>query len=80
MKNEKNFENKCKIFCIFFKNNEKKYDFGKWEGKAEINLQEIAQKGGTNQYYTSNSLEELYKTFGTINETIQTNYKLKLNQ
>lgn len=79
MKNEKNIENGCKIFCIFFKNNEKKYDFGEWEGKAEINLQEIAQKGETKKYYTSNSLTELYTTFKTINEAIETSYKLKLN-
>ena len=80
MKNEKNIENQCKIYCIFFKNNEEKYDFGKWEGKAEIILQEIAKKGGTNQYYNSNSIQDLYDTFGIINEAIQTNYKLKLNK
>ena len=79
MKNEKK-EKGCKIYCIFFKNNEKKYDFGNWEGKAEKNLQEIVKMGGTNQYYTSNSLKELYNTFGIINEAIQTNYKLKLTK
>lgn len=80
MKNEKNKENGLKIFCIFFKNNEEKYDFGNWKGKAEINLQEIAEYGNTQHFYNSNSLITLYNTFGAINEAIQVNYKLKLNK
>ena len=80
MKNEKDRENGCKIFSIFFKNKEKRYDFGKWEGKAEMILQEIAKLGETENYYNSNSLNELYKIFGKINEAIQINYKLKLGK
>lgn len=33
---EKNIENGVRIFCIFFKNKEKKYDFGKIEGKVNM--------------------------------------------
>ena len=44
---EKNIENGVRIFCIFFKNKEKKYDFGNIEGKAEKMLQEIAELGQT---------------------------------
>ena len=80
MINEKNREYGCKIFCIYFKNNEEKYDFGKWRGKAEINLQEIAKEGDTGKFYLSNTLDELLKVFYFINEAIQTNYKLKLNK
>ena len=80
MINEKNRENGCKIFCIYFKNNEKKYDFGDWEGKSEEILQTIAQLGETGHYYTSISLEELCRTFEVINKAIQTNYKLKLHK
>ena len=77
---EKNIENGVRIFCISFKNKEKKYDFGNIEGKAEKMLQEIAELGQTQQYYNSDSLLELSKIFNRINEAIQTNYKLKLNK
>ena len=80
MINEKNREYGCKIFCIYFKNKEEKYDFGNWKGKAEINLQEIAKEGDTGNYYLSDSLEELHKVFGIINEAIKINYQLKLNK
>ena len=72
---EKNIENGVRIFCIFLK-----YDFGNIEGKGEKMLQENTELGETHQYYNSDSLLELSKIFNTINEAIQTNYKLKLNK
>ena len=80
MINERNRENGCKIFSIYFKNKEKQYDFGNFEGKAEEILQRIAQLGETNHYYNSDSLQQLYNIFNLINEAIQTNYKLKLSK
>ena len=60
---EKNIENGVRIFCIFFKNKEKKYDFGKIEGKAEKILQEIVELGQTQQYYNSDSLVQKRKNY-----------------
>lgn len=51
MRKEKNYKNKSKIFCVYFKNNDKQYDFGECEGKAEEILRKIAKLGGTDDYY-----------------------------
>lgn len=77
---EKNRENGCKIFSIYFENKEKEYDFGSFEGKAKEILQKIAKLGETDHYYNSDSLEQLYNIFNIINEAIQINYKLKLSK
>jgi hypothetical protein len=66
---------KTKIFCIFFKNNRSYYS--KEGGDF---LKKIAEIGGTNDYFTSNSLESLIETFNKISDAIQNNYKLKLNE
>ena len=65
----------CKIFCIYFKS---RLYYSSEEG--ENILKEIAQIGGTNDYYNSDSLESLCNTFNKISDAIQTNYKLKLNK
>ena len=75
MKSEKDRENGCRIFTIYFRNKEKKYNFGNFEGKAEEILQKIAKLGNTEHYYDSNSLSKLYKIFNIINEAIQNKYK-----
>ena len=73
MKNEKVRDNSCKIFCIYFGNSSK-------QSYGENLLRQIAQIGGTDNFYNSNSLESLYETFDKISDAIQTNYKLKLNK
>ena len=78
MKNEKKKENRCKIFSIYFKNNEEQYEFGEIKGKSEEMLQKIAQLGGTERCYNSNNLKELCNVFNKISDAIETNYKLKL--
>lgn len=71
MKNEKEKNNTCKIFCIYFNG------YGKKGGDL---LEKIAKIGETNKYYNSNSLDSLYQAFDKISEAIQTNYKLKLEK
>ena len=71
MNDEREQKNKIKIFCIFF--------------KSELHpgnemLKKIAEIGGTNNYYISDSLGGLFKIFKTINEAIETNYGLKLRR
>lgn len=73
MKNEKVRDNSCKIFCIYFGHSSK-------QSYGENLLRQIAQIGGTDNFYNSNSLESLYETFDKISDAIQTNYKLKLNK
>ena len=80
MKEENKKENGCKIFCIFFRNNDKNYEFGAVEGKAEIILKNISKLGGTQNYFTSNSLQELSDTFKEINGAIKNNFGLKINK
>ena len=80
MKEENKYENSCRIFSIFFKNYEAQYDFGKAEGKAEINLQKIAEIGKTKKPYLSNTLQELSDAFKEINGVIKNNFGLKINQ
>jgi len=77
MINEKNKENGCKIFCIYFKNKENR--FASNEGGEKI-LKEIAELGQTEHHYNSNSLIDLCNIFNLINEAIQTDYKLKLKK
>ncbi len=73
MINEKDKENGCRIFCIYFKQKNNVYD-----EYGEKILKEIAELGRTEHHYNSNSLIDLCKTFNLINEAIQTNYKLQL--
>ena len=73
MINEKNKEDGCRIFCIYFK---RKNNFE----KGEKILKEIAELGQTEHHYNSNSLNDLCQTFNLINEAIQTNYKLQLKK
>ena len=80
MREENKYENSCRIFSIFFKNYEAQYDFGKTEGKAEINLKKIAELGKTKKLYLSNSLQELSDSFKEINRVIKNNFGLKINQ
>ncbi len=79
MKDEKNKEHGCKIFTIFFKNNESQYEFDKVLGKSESILQKISELGNTEHYYTPKNLQELTNVFGQINEIINNNFGLKLN-
>jgi hypothetical protein len=78
MINEKNKENGCRIFCIYFKHKNNSLDSVKENG--ENILKEIAELGQTEHHYNSNSLISLCNTFKLINEAIQTNYKLKLQK
>lgn len=78
MENENKIDNGCKIFSIYFKNHEKKYDCGYAAGKAEATLEKIAQLGGTKKYYTSENLQELTDVFKEINDEIENNFGLKL--
>lgn len=78
MINEKNKENGCRIFCIYFKQTENLFNLVEEKG-AKI-LQQIAELGQTEHHYNSNSLISLCNTFKLINEAIQTNYKLKLQK
>lgn len=80
MEEENKKENGCKIFSILFKNKESEYEFGKVLGMAEINLQKIAQLGGTQHYYTTENLSGLINAFKRINEAIKNNFGLKLNK
>ena len=71
MNEDKKNDIRSKIFCVIFKNEE----------YSENNiLENIAKIGGTKNYYASKSLEELYKTFKSINEAIETNFGLKLKR
>ena len=79
MRKESNYNNKSKIFCVYFKNNDKQYDFGECEGKAEEILKKIAALGGTDHIYKSDNLEGLYKIFDNISDAIQNKYSLKIN-
>ena len=60
-----------KIFCIYFKRENTKKCAEDW-------LREIAEIGGTDNYFNSNSLGSLCETFDKISDAIQTSYKLKL--
>lgn len=80
MESENAKENGAKIFCIYFKNKESRYDFGDFEGKSLEMLNEITKLGGTNEVYYTNSLIRLCNAFIRINEAIETNYRLKLNK
>jgi hypothetical protein len=77
MINEKNKEDGCRIFCIYFKH--KTNLFASYEEGEKI-LKEIAELGQTDHHYNSNSLIDLCYTFNLINEAIETNYKLKLKK
>lgn len=76
---EKKREDSCRIYCIYFKNKEKKYDFGECEGKAEEILQEIAKIGDTKDIFTSDSVKSLCKNFEQISKAIQTNFSIQTN-
>ena len=77
MESEKNIKAGCRIFTIYFHNEEKKYDFGHFEGRAEIILKSIAQLGNTDSYYDSNSIESLVKVFEKISKVIEDKIKAK---
>lgn len=79
MKDEKNRENGCKIFCIYFENLESTYDFGNCYKKSKEIIQKIAELGGTKCYYNPHNLNNLCNSFSKISKVIQTNYILKLN-
>ena len=72
MEEENKMEKGCKIYTIFFKNNE-------MLGKGNEILRLIATFGGTNQTYTSENLGELTRAFAHINKSIKNNFGLKLN-
>lgn len=73
MINEKNKENGCKIFCIYFQSN-----WGE-EQEAKDTLKKIAKCGNTEDYFQSTSLDSLYQTFDKISNYIQNKFVLKLN-
>ena len=66
---------RTKIFCIYFMN-----DSSIFSQKGGDLLKKIAELGGTDDYFNSNSLESLVDIFNKISDAIQTNYKLKLNE
>jgi hypothetical protein len=66
---------RTKIFCIYFKN-----DSTIFSQKGGDLLKKIAELGGTDDYFNSDSLESLYNTFDKISDAIQTSYKLKLGE
>ena len=72
MKEEKERENGCKIFCIFFK--------PEYDSYGEDALKKIAKLGQTEDIYNPTSLDSLCEVFYKIADIIQTNYKLKLNK
>ena len=76
---ETNKENGCRIFCIFFENKISGYNNEVKENAKDI-LKQIAKIGETGDYYNSNSLNSLFRIFDKISNSIQTNYKLKLNK
>ena len=80
MEKERQIENGCKIFTILFKNQDQSFEFGNFAGKAELYLKNIAELGETNNYYTSENLQELTNVFREINEVIKNNFGLKLNK
>jgi len=80
MEMEKAKENGAKIFCIYFQNKDRNYDFGKIKGKSLKILKEISELGETKEVYDSDSLQSLYSAFYRINEAIETNYRLKLKK
>ena len=80
MEEEKKIEKGCKIYTIFFKNNDENYEFGKLIGKSHEILKKISLYGTTNQTYTSQNLGELTKAFEQINQSIKNNFGLKLNK
>ena len=71
MEKENKIENGCKIFCIFFKNEN-------YSGNEM--LEKIAKIGGTGNYYTTKNLIELCKVFEKINEAIENNCRLKIKK
>ena len=78
MISEEKYKNKVKIFCIYFKNLDKQYEFGEFAGKAEIILEEISEIGGTEKkIYTASTLEGLYDSFTSISDAIKNNYSLE---
>ena len=77
MESEKNIKAGCRIFTIYFKNQEKQYDFGPFKGRSEEILKSIAHLGNTDCYYDSNSIEKLVKVFETISKVIEDKIKAK---
>ena len=77
MERENSLENGAKIFCVYFHNLEQRYDFGKIKGQSSEILNQIAKIGGTKQFYDSDTLQGLCKTFDIINEAIETDYGLR---
>ena len=71
MEDEKRLKSGCRIFTIYFNNKEKQYDFGHFEGRAEIILKSIAELGRTDTIYNSNSIESLVKVFENISKVIE---------
>lgn len=80
MKEEKKMENGCKIFAILFKNRESIYEFNEFAGKSEFILKKIAELGETQEYYTSENLQQLTNALKNINDVIKNNFGLKLNK
>lgn len=80
MESEKKYKNETQIYCIHFKNNDPQYEFGEFKGKSEEILRSIARIGGTYDFYTADSLSELYDCFNSISDAIQSNYSLEYEE
>ena len=76
---KKKREDICCIYCIYFKNKEKKYDCGECKGRAEEILKEIDRIGETKDIVTSDTVYSLCKNFEKISEAIQTNFSIQTN-
>lgn len=76
---EKKREDSCRIYCIYFQNKEKIYDFGECKGRSKEILKEIAQIGETKDIFTSDTVDSLCKNFEQISEAIQTNFSIQTN-
>ena len=75
-KKKKN-ENICKIFSIFFENKDPNYDIHMRTGDPKYIVHQIAKLGGTEDYYSTDSLPTLLEAFSKISDVIQTNYASK---
>ncbi len=65
-----NEEDRCKIYCIFFQPN-----YSSEEAKNTLN--KIAEYGGTKEYITSKTLDELSDAFSKISGTIEKTFIIK---
>ncbi len=80
MRYEKNKDNGCRIYCIYFENQGTGYR-NEIKGDPYSILEKISNLGGNNGIiYKSNNLKRLIDAFTDISDAIETNFKLKLKK